>query len=91
VLLENHNRAGHWLEVSLEGFHPGAVVTAQLPGGRTLVRTLQVGSSYLSSEDPRLFFGLGKATTVSSLVVRYPGGKTLRVSGVAADQILKLG
>ena len=37
VLLENHDTPGNWLEVSLEGFHPGAIVTAELPGGRTLV------------------------------------------------------
>ena len=91
VLLENRNRAGHWLEVSLRGFHPGATVTAELPGGRTLVREVHAGSSYLSSEDPRLFFGLGNATRLRSLVVRYPGGKTTRLGGVAANQILTLG
>jgi hypothetical protein len=90
VLLENRNKAGHWLEVSLAGFHPGATVTAELPGGRRLVREVQAGSSYLSSEDPRLFFGLGRATRVRSLVVRYPGGKTTRLSGVAGNQILTL-
>jgi hypothetical protein len=90
VLLENHNTAGHWLEVSLKGFHPGATVTLELPGGRTLVREVQAGSSYLSSEDPRLFFGLGAATTVRSLVVRYPGGAVKRIEGVKADQILKV-
>jgi hypothetical protein len=88
VLLENRNTAGHWLEVSLRGFHPGATVTAELPDGRRLVRTVQAGSSYLSSEDPRLFFGLGKATSVRSLVVRYPGGKATRLRRVAADRIL---
>ena len=66
-------------------------MTAELPGGRTLVREVHAGSSYLSSEDPRLFFGLGKATRLRSLVVRYPGGKTTRLAGVAANQILKLG
>jgi len=90
VLLQNHNTAGHWLEVSLAGFHPGATVTAELPGGRTLVREVQAGSSYLSSEDPRLFFGLGAATTVRSLVVHYPGGGVTRVEHVKADQILKV-
>jgi Na+-translocating ferredoxin:NAD+ oxidoreductase RnfD subunit len=90
ILLENNNSSGHWLEVSLPGFHPGAKVTAELPDGRKLVREVQAGSSYLSSEDPRLFFGLGSATTVRTLVVRYPGGKITRLSGIAANQILKL-
>ena len=38
VLLENTNTSGHWLEVSLDGFHPGALLTAVLPNGRSLVR-----------------------------------------------------
>ena len=88
ILLENRNASGHWLEVSLKGFHPGATVTAVLPDGRTLTRQVQAGSSYLSSEDPRVFFGLGSATAVRTLVVRYPGGKVVRLAGVAADQIL---
>jgi hypothetical protein len=90
VLLENSNTSGHWLEVVLPGFHPGAKVTAELPDGRKLVREVQAGSSYLSSEDPRLFFGLGSATTVRALIVRSPGGKTTRLSGIAPNQILKL-
>ena len=91
LLLENRTTSGHWLEVSLKGFHPGATVTAELPGGRTLVRQVQAGSSYLSSEDPRLFFGLGSATSVPTLVVRYPGGKVTRLHGVAANRILHVG
>ena len=66
VLLENTGPIGHWLEVSLEGFHAGAVVTATLPNGRKLVQELHAGSSYLSSADPRAHFGLGGATKVSS-------------------------
>ncbi|MGH7682534.1 MAG: hypothetical protein ACRENN_11190, partial [Candidatus Eiseniibacteriota bacterium] len=38
ILLENRNASGHWLEVSLKGFHPGATVTAELPDRRTLTR-----------------------------------------------------
>ena len=56
-----------------------------------LIRQVQAGSSYLSSEDPRVFFGLGSATSVRRLVIRYPGGRTARRSGVAANQILKMG
>ena len=62
VLLENRDTTGNWLTVSLKGFHPGAVVTVTLPDGRELVAEAHAGSSYLSSEDPRLHFGLGSAT-----------------------------
>jgi hypothetical protein len=90
VLLENKNTAGHWLEVSLAGFHPGAVLTVTLPDGRRLVREIQAGSSYLSSEDPRAFFGLGAATTVRSLVVRWPGGRVTRLAAVPGDRIVRI-
>jgi hypothetical protein len=82
---------GHWLGVRLARFAPGTVVTAVLPGGRQLVRDVQAGSSYLSSQDPRVHFGLGAATSVSRLIVRYPGGRVVSRSNVAADRIVVLG
>jgi hypothetical protein len=88
VLLHNTGASGHWLEVSLARFAPGAVVSAVLPDGTRLVREIQAGSSYLSSEDPRAHFGLGKATSLKELLVRWPGGRVTRQTNVAADQIL---
>ena len=88
VLLKNTNTTGHWLEVSLTGFHPGAVVTAVLPDGRRLVRELHAGSSYESSEDPRAFFGLGRATTVTSLTFQLPNGSETRLINVVGDRIV---
>ena len=91
MLLHNTGARGHWLEVALPRFAPGAVVTAVLPDGRRLVQELHAGSSYLSSEDPRAHFGLGKATTVEELIVRYPGGRRTSLAGIAADQVVTLG
>jgi ASPIC and UnbV/FG-GAP-like repeat/NQR2, RnfD, RnfE family len=91
MLLENRSHGGHWLEVRLPSFAPGAVVTAVLPGGRRLVREVQAGSSYLSSEDPRPLFGLGATSVVDELVVRYPDGTTTRLRDVAADRIVEVG
>ena len=62
ILLRNDAPKRHWLEVRLRTFAPGAVVTATLADGRKLVREVQAGSSYLSSEDPRVHFGLGPVT-----------------------------
>ena len=83
-------KAGHWLEVSLRRFTPGAVVTAVLPDGRRLVQEARAGSSYLSSEDPRLHFGLGKETRVDEVVIRYPDGRVTRLRDVAADRIVSV-
>ncbi len=63
-------------------------MTVVLPDGRRLIREVQAGSSYLSSEDPRPHFGLGSATTVSELIVRFPNGSTTRLHDVAADRLV---
>jgi hypothetical protein len=56
----------------------GARVTAKVvaPGAppRTIVRDLLLGSSFGSSEDPRVHLGLGTAGAVESFSVRWPGG-----------------
>jgi hypothetical protein len=91
VLLRNDSPKRHWLEVRLRTFVPGAVVTAALGDGKTLVREVQAGSSYLSSEDPRMHFGLGKAATVARLTVRFPDGTTTSLEKVAADRIVDVG
>jgi hypothetical protein len=88
VLLRASGGTGHSLEVTLPRFAPGAVVTAVLPGGRRLVAEVHAGSSYLSSEDPRVHFGLGRATKVTSLTVRYPDGRTTVMKNVRADRIV---
>jgi hypothetical protein len=88
VLLRNTGAHGHWLEVKLGRFSPGARITAVLPSGRKLVREVHGGGSYLSSEDPRVHFGLGRAHVVRELVVRYPDGGTTRLRDVPADRVL---
>jgi hypothetical protein len=90
ILLRNESAAGNWLEVNVRPFSPGAVVTAVLADGRRLVRQVQAGSSYLSSEDPRIHFGLGSAKTVAELTVRYPDGHVKRLAHVRADRILSV-
>jgi ASPIC/UnbV protein/VCBS repeat protein len=88
VLLENRGASGHWLEVGLGGFRPGAVVTVVLPDGRELTREVHAGSSYLSSEDPRCHFGLGNETRLSELRVRWPDGRQSVIGDLGADRIL---
>jgi len=68
-----------------------------LPGARVLVRygkkvqaqQLLSQSSYLSSNDPRLHFGLGDETT-AAIEVRWPNGLEESVKNSAADQLITL-
>ena len=67
----------------------GARVTCRA-GGRTSVRWLTSGTGYLSSSDPRLWFGLGPARSIERLEVRWPSGIVQSWSDMAADRILDL-
>ena len=57
-------------------------------GDRVQVREARRGGSYLSSHDPRLYFGLGEWTKVDAVEIRWPGGAVQRIAGVAANQLL---
>jgi Na+-translocating ferredoxin:NAD+ oxidoreductase RnfD subunit len=87
ALLESRGARGNWLEVAFRRFSPGAKVTVMLPGGRRLVREVHAGSSYLSSEDPRVHFGLAGAKRVD-VVVRRPGGRETRLERVPVNRLV---
>jgi hypothetical protein len=59
-----------------------------LPDGRKLVRHVQAGGSYLSSEDPRVLFGLGNAARVRTLEIQYPDGTRTRLEDVTANRLI---
>jgi hypothetical protein len=90
VLLENRGAGGNWLEVAPEGAPPGVEATVTLPDRRTFRQELHAGSSYLSSEDPRLHFGLGAVTAVPEVRVRWPGGEETVLEDIEANRILEV-
>ena len=86
LLLRNDDPPGHWIGVTLSGFHPGAVVTVTLEDGTSMVQEWHAGSSYLAGEDPRFSFGLGAATEVALVEVRWPDGTVTSQSDLAGDR-----
>lgn len=69
---------GHWLLVraidpAIHRDAYGARLTLHA-GGRSQVRWLVPGSSYLCSNDPRVHFGLGPLTKVEAIIVLWPDG-----------------
>jgi hypothetical protein len=48
------------------------------------------GSGYLSQDDGRLHFGLGAATTVEKLIVRWPSGREQTLDNLGVDRVLKV-
>jgi hypothetical protein len=59
-------------------------------GGRTQVREIRAGSSYLSQNDTRAHFGLGGATTVDKLEVRWPSGRVEVLERIPADHLITI-
>lgn len=57
-------------------------------GGATQVREVKAGSSYLGQSDLRVHFGLGRATRIDRLEIRWPAGETEVVQNVAINQVL---
>ncbi|MGC8638815.1 MAG: FG-GAP-like repeat-containing protein [Isosphaeraceae bacterium] len=89
AFLHNHTTGGHFLTLRLEGRASnrdavGARVTV-LTRGRRQVAHRFGGGSFASSCDPRLHFGLGAATTVDLIEVRWPSGRLARYRKVPAD------
>ncbi len=91
VLLRNDGgNRNHWLQVRLigsssnrDGFGARVKVVA---GGLTQTAYARAGSSYLSSHDPRLVFGLGAAGQVDLLEVRWPSGKVQTIPRIEGNQ-----
>src|SRR5207253_5671836 len=88
ILLQNDGPSAHWLEVQVEPFSPGAVVTLLQADGRSVVREVHAGTSYLSSEDRRVHFGLGNASSVMAVAVRYPDGTVRTIDQRSVNQVL---
>jgi len=91
-LLVNQVRTpNHWIALKTVGTKSnrdgiGAKITIKL-GKRTLVDEVRSGSSYDSSSDMRVHFGLGSASKIDSLEVRWPSGLIERFDGVPLDGI----
>ncbi|MGH9367148.1 MAG: CRTAC1 family protein [Thermoanaerobaculia bacterium] len=83
ALFLGSRRAGeHFLRLRLAGVPGrdnrdgvGTRVAASLSGGRRLVIEMGNASGYLSTGSPIAHLGLGKATRVESLAVRWPSGR----------------
>ncbi|MGH9793431.1 MAG: CRTAC1 family protein, partial [Candidatus Acidiferrales bacterium] len=82
----------HWLSVQLAGAKSnrsavGARVTVETKAAKQ-VAEVSAGGSYLSQHDPRLHFGLGDASHVARLEVRWPSGAVQKFENLAADRFL---
>jgi enediyne biosynthesis protein E4 len=85
----DHN---HWVEFRLIGGpgEPRDAIGASVfltAGGMTQRGDVLSGGSFASSNDPRVHFGLGKATRIDDLEIHWPGGHKEKVVVPAPDCI----
>ena len=96
-LLRNDMQKGHWVQVRLRA-RPKAGSPALVAAGAQAVayvgpvqlRRAVASASYLSQSSSTLHFGLGDATVIDRLEVRWPGGGVSAFSGLAADRAWEL-
>lgn len=93
LLRNDVSGGGHWLKVKLTGVKSnrsaiGARVTASY-GGFRQAQEVMSQSSFYSSSDLRLHFGLGDATR-ADLEIRWPSGAMETIRGAAADQLVMI-
>lgn len=90
-LLQNDlSNGNHWLEVELEGTLSnrsaiGARVTIDI-GGQRQIREISGCTGFRSQSALAAHFGLGLATTVDRVIIRWPSGTVQETTLVAADQ-----
>jgi hypothetical protein len=85
---------GSWLWVKLTGKGKnksavGAVVRVKA-AGLAMQRLVRSGSSYISQDDKRQHFGLGKAARADWVEVLWPDQTTTRIESVKANQVLEI-
>jgi hypothetical protein len=83
-----------FLEVTLQGEKGntaaiGAAVTVYYDSSFSYQELFPM-RGFQSSMDPRLLFGLGKAKTIDSLIINWPGGMVSRLTTININQQLKV-
>ncbi len=93
-VLKNNGPHGHFLNVSLTGTQSnrsaiGARVTVSA-AGRKQIDEVMSGGSYYSQNSFVLHLGLGSATAVDSVEVRWPSGTVQKLGRCEADRLLRI-
>jgi hypothetical protein len=94
VLRNDGGNRNNWLTVAVKKTNGksdaiGARVTAQVGSMRQIEDVVAV-KGYLSQSDVRIHFGIGRASKVDLLEIRWPGGRVQQFQNVKANQFMKV-
>jgi hypothetical protein len=95
VLLKNEGgNRNNWLGLQLVATksNPGAVgaIISWEAGGMKRTRLKTSGGSYLSSHDPREVLGLGQASKVTSVQIKWPSGQVDKLTDLPINKYIKV-
>jgi len=91
LLVNSVRSPNHWIAFKTLGTRSnrdgiGARITVSI-GKRKMIDEVRSGSSYVSQSDIRVHFGLGSATKVDSVEVRWPSGLIEQYDDLPVDRI----
>jgi enediyne biosynthesis protein E4 len=95
IILRNNGTRNHWLGIRLVGAKSnrdgiGAHVTVTDNSGRGQSFDVSTAGSYLSSNDSRIIAGLGAATGVRAVEVRWPSGQLQMLANPDVDRYVTI-
>lgn len=85
-------KTNHWVTIRTVGTRSnrdgiGARITV-VAGGRRQIDEVRSGGGYISQNDLRVHFGLGQATMIDRLEIRWPSGAIDKLENLPADKFL---
>ena len=94
TLLRNDTAGGHWITMRLEGVASnrsaiGAKVTIEAAGRRQMTE-IRSGGRYVSHNDTRAHFGVGTASVVDRVSIRWPNGNVQTFTSMSSDRFYVL-
>jgi hypothetical protein len=95
MVIRNHGIPGrHWVNLELAGTKSNRMAIGArvklVSGGMAQTEEIHSGGSYLSQSDTRVHFGLGSATRITNLEIRWPSGKVETFRDLAADKFYSI-
>ena len=90
ILRNAGDASNHWITLELAAVSGSPLAIGAhvkvVAGKTTQVEEVRSGGSYLSQNDLRVHFGLGKATKADLIEIRWNSGKIETLKDVAADK-----
>lgn len=93
-LRNNKGNSNNWIMLSLQGTSSnrdaiGARIRIKADGKEQIAQKKST-TGYLSQNDPRLHFGLGKSQKIEMIEIKWPSGKIQILENIPVNQILEV-